>query len=140
MVKIGTVKKQIFLGFVTVIMAALLFTLVGCNKYSSHYKAMAMVRTNTSKSASLKFSNLEGTIVFKLKCESESEKINYSAKLENGGAKVFYDCNGTKTELFSINSGDDINDVGGELQKGTVYIIVETSGTCEEGRFNFEVK
>lgn len=133
-------KKQLFAVLIATVMALLLLSLSGCNGYTSNYKAVAFVHTNTTKSASMSFSSFEGSMVFQLKCESADEKINYSAKLENGSAKVFYDCNGTKTELFSVNSGDDISEIGGVLQKGTVYIIVEMSGVGQEGHFNFDIK
>ncbi|MGM9658119.1 MAG: hypothetical protein ACI3W9_03925 [Eubacteriales bacterium] len=133
-------KKQVYTALIAVVMTLLLLTLSGCNGYTSHYKAVAFVHTNTTKNASMSFSSFEGTMVFQLKCESADERISYSAKLENGSAKVFYDCNGTKTELFSVNSGDDISEIGGVLQKGTVYIIVEMSGVGQEGHFNFDIK
>ncbi len=133
-------KKRFFTVLIAVVMALSLLTLSGCDKYTSHYKAVAFVHTNLTKYASMKFSSFEGTMVFKLKCENDDEKIYYSAKLENGNAKVFYDANGTKTELFSVSSGDDISEIGGELQKGTVYIIVETSEVGKDGSFNFEIK
>ncbi len=75
----------------------LLLSLSGCNKYTSHYKAVAFVHTNTAKNASMSFSEFEGTYVFNLNCKSADEKIYYSENLANGTAKVFYDCNGTKT-------------------------------------------
>lgn len=133
-------KKRLFTGLVATVMALLLLPLFGCNRYTSSYKAVAFAHTNTTKHASMSFSSFEGTMVFKLKCESEDETINYSAKLENGSAKVFYDCNGTKTELFSVNSGEDISDVGGVLQKGTVYVIVEMAEGGQDGRFDFDIK
>lgn len=133
-------KKQLFTVLIAAVMALFLLPLSGCNKYTSNYKAMMFVHTNTMKNASMSFSSFEGTMVFKLKCESADEKIYYSAKLENGSAKVFYDCNGTKTELFSVKSGDDISEIGGALQKGTVYIIVEMSEAGKDGRFSFDIK
>lgn len=133
-------KKQLSKALIVAAMALLLLTLSGCNGYVSYYKAVAFVHTNTAKNASMSFSSFEGTMVFKLKCESSEEKINYSAKLENGSAKVYYDCNGTKTELFSVNSGDDVSDIGGILQKGTVFIIVEISGGGQHGSFTFDIK
>lgn len=113
--------------------------MTGCSRYISNYKAMAFVHTNTRKNASMRFSSFEGIMVFKLKCEHDDEKINYSARLENGSAKVFYDSNGTKMELFFINSGDNVSDVGGVLQKGTVYIIVEMYEIGNDGYFNFDI-
>lgn len=93
-------KKQLFKVLIGIIMVLLLLPLSGCSRYISSYKAVAFVHTNTTKSASMRFSSFEGTMVFKLKCESEDQKINYSVKLENGIAKVFYDCNGTKKRDF----------------------------------------
>lgn len=133
-------KKQLFFALIITIVMLLLLPLSSCNKYTSNYNAVAFVHTNTKKNASMSFSSFEGTMVFKLKCESDDEKIKYSAKLENGSAKVFYDCNGTKIELFSVNSGDDISDIGGILQKGTVFIIVEMSGIVKDGSFNFKIE
>lgn len=133
-------KNRIAAVLAAVITVLLLLPLSGCSKYSSSYNAVAFVHTNTAQNASMSFSSFKGTIVFKLKCRGENEKINYSAKLANGSAKVFYDSNGVKTELFSINSGDEISDIGGVLQQGTVYIIVEMPETGNDGRFVFSVK
>ncbi len=133
-------KKALSTASIAIIMLLSLFSLFGCNKYTSSYKAVAFVHTNTSKNANMSFSSFEGTMVFKLKCENENEKIEYSARLESGSAKVFYDCSGTKIELFSVNAGDDISDIGGALKKGTVYIIVETSEVGKNGRFDFDIK
>lgn len=131
--------KQIFKVFISTVLIMLLITLSSCSSYSSHYKAVGFVHTNTRKHASMNFVSFEGSMVFKLKCENDDEKISFSAHLETGSAKVFYDCNGTKTELFSIDSGCDINEIGGNLQKGTVYIIVEMTGTGQNGRFEFDI-
>lgn len=132
-------KKPLFTVLLSIVIALLLLPLSGCNRYTSHYKATVFVHTNTAKNASMSFSSFEGSMVFKMKCESEDEKINYSAILEDGSATVFYDCNGTKTELISVRSGDTISAIGATLQKGTVYIIVETSQTCKNGRFSFDI-
>lgn len=133
-------KKQLFTTLFATFMAVILLILSGCNRYRSHYKAVAFVHSNTSKNASMSFSSFEGTMVFQLKCDNSYEKIGYSAKLDGGSIKVFYDCNGTKTELFSVNFGDDINGVGGELKKGTVYIIVETLQKSQNGSLKFYLK
>lgn len=133
-------RKTLSKIFIAVVMTVLLVSLFGCNKYTSSYKAIGFVHTNTAKNASMSFVSFEGTMVFKLKCEGENEKIQYSAKLDDGSAKVFYDCDGTKTELFCVNSDGEIVDIGGALTKGTVYIIVETDGVLKDGRFEFKLK
>ena len=108
-----------------------------CSKYNSHYSALLLITSNTSKSASIRFTSLNGTKVFKLKSDGV---LNYSAKLTGGSATVFYDYNGTKMELFSIGAGQKVGPASVNVTPGTVYVIVETNGKCEEGQFSFDVK
>lgn len=131
--------KKIITSIITIVTAFILTIFYACNGYSSNYKASSFVHTNSSKNASMSFSSFKGTMVFKLKCESENETINYTAKLETGNAKVYYDCNGTKSELFCVNSGEEVKEYGGSLQKGTIYIIVEIPESGKNGSFNFEL-
>ena len=116
------------------------FSLVGCNRYSSHYYTIAHGTSNDSDSASVFFGEFEGTEVFKLKIErGKTAKIQYSGKLETGSATVYYDCGEAKTELFSIHSGDEINAYSNKLAAGTVYIIIETNEKCTGGSFDFQI-
>lgn len=132
----GLKKIVISLAALLLIAAAL----VSCSKYSSHYKAVGFVHSNDSDSAYMSFFEFDGSIAFKLKCKSESQaEIKYSGKLEEGSITVFYDCGGTKKELFSIHSGDDIQSSKGDLPEDTIYIIVETNGKCKNGDFKFDV-
>ena len=108
-----------------------------CSKYNSHYSALMLITTNTSKSASIRFTSLNGTKVFKLKSDGV---LNYSAKLTGGSATVYYDYNGTKMELFSIGAGQEVGPASVNVTPGTVYVIVQTNGKCEEGQFSFDVK
>ena len=108
-----------------------------CSKYNSHYSALLLITTNTSKSASIRFTSLNGTKVFKLKSDGV---LNYSAKLTGGSATVYYDYNGTKMELLSIGAGQEVGPASVNVTPGTVYVIVQTNGKCEEGQFSFDVK
>ena len=116
----------------------LLLSFAGCGKYSSKYKAVAFVHSNESTSAFMNFYSFDGRMVFKLKSAGEGD-LKYSAKLETGSATVYYDYYGTKTELFSINSGDELDSHGGYIEAGTVYVIVETNGECRNGEFHFSL-
>jgi len=126
--------------FITILLSFLLLPLSSCSKYSSHYTAIGFVHTNTKKHASMSFSSFKGSFIFNLECENENEKINYTAKLENGNANVFYDCNDIKTELFSITSNNEINQIDGVLKKGKIYIIIEISEVSKDGKFIFDIK
>ena len=130
-------KRIIRIIAVTVIMIAACLGLTGCGRYTSSYVASICVTTSDSVS----FGSLKGTMVFTAKCDGEEgRKIKYSAKLDTGSFTVYYDSDGTKKELFTINAGESVEASGGELVKGTVYIILETDGKCEDGKFSFEIE
>ena len=118
-------------------MVLCLVCLAGCSKYVSRYSALLLVTTNTSKTGSIRFSSFNGTKVFRLK---SSGQLNYSAELSGGNATVYYDSNGTKTELFKITSGQSVGPASISVTPGTVYVIVQTDGKCESGNFSFDVK
>ena len=117
-----------------------LFGLVGCGKYQSHYSAVMHVHTNTSDSGTMSFSKFEGTETFTLKCTDSGQKLKYSGKLDKGNATVYYDNGGNKTELFKVSAGEEIDSTLEGLEKGKLYIIIETDGKCEDGSFDFELK
>ena len=114
----------------------LLLSLTGCSKYTSSYSAVAFVHSNESDSAFMNFYTFEGRMVFKLKSPGEGD-LKYTAKLESGNATVYYDFHGEKQELFSIAGGEECDGHGGYVEAGTVYIIVETDGKCQNGDFHF---
>ena len=127
--------KKLLPVLVLIILAMACF--VGCSRYTSRYSAVLLVSTGTSKAGSINFTSFSGTKVFKLK---SSGQLNYSAELGTGNAIVYYDCNGTKTQLFSIGAGQKVGPSSIAVTPGTVYVIVETDGKCQEGKFSFDVK
>ena len=111
-------------------------SLLGCSNYVSSYSAVALVRSNERDSAYMTFYSFEGTMIFKLKCKDETS-LKYSASLESGSATVYYDMDGTKTELFSLCGGDTAESTLEGVKSGTVYIIIEANGTCQSGDLHF---
>ena len=109
--------------------AILLISLTGCGGYTSSYKAVGFVHSNESESAFMNFYSFDGRMVFKLKSSAEGD-LKYTAKLESGNATE---------ELFSISAGEEIDSHGGYVESGTVYIIVETDGACQNGEFQFSL-
>ena len=120
-----------------VLAVLLLLSLAGCG-YASHYSAVGFVHSNEARSAYMSFWSFEGRMVFKLKSSGEGD-LTYSVKLEEGNAKVYYDSRGTKAELCSVSGGDAAASHGGYVEAGTVYVIVETDGTCLNGDFRFSL-
>lgn len=117
--------------------------LTGCgfvsSNYVSSYRATMLVRSETSDSARMSFSTFDGRMVFRLRSGGH-DIIRSSIKLESGSATVSYAAGGTKTEWFTVNTGDEGGNSAGPLEKGTVYVIIETSETCREGSFRFDVE
>ena len=111
----------------------------GVSKYVSSYSATMLVRSETSRSASLNFSTLKGRIVYELR-SGGSDAIAASAKLGEGIATVWYDADGTKTEWFTVTAGEDVEVSTAPLEKGTVYVIIETDGKCRDSSFRFDVR
>ncbi len=121
------------------VLSVLCFILLsGCNAYNSKYNAVAFVHSNRADNAFMNFYQFEGTMVFRLKLK-EAGAIKYSAKLEKGSAEVYYDDAGTKTLLCSVNPGQSVESASPTLKAGTVYIIVQANGKCENGDFRFDL-
>ena len=123
---------------ILLVSAMLALSLAGCGKYVSSYKALGFVHSNKSDSAYMSFASFVGRMVFKLKSSGEGD-LKYSARLESGSATVYYDFYGDRQELFSISGGEGADSRGGYVEAGTVYIIVETDGGCQNGEFRFSL-
>ena len=132
-------KKYIKLSLI-MIMCITTLTLVGCGGYVSSYNAFLMISNNTSKEASMSFDTFEGKKAFSLKSQTEGNYLHYTAQLDKGSATVYYDYNGTKQKLFSLNPGDIIDSSIQIPTKGKVYVIVETTEKCKNGSFKFTLK
>lgn len=116
---------------------SLFLMLASCSdRYVSSYSAIAMTRHNTTDRCSADFKRLSGTLVFKLRPESEGE-LHYAGALDEGEINVWYDIYGTKELLFNIKAGDTVDMQGGYVEGGkTVYVIIET---VTESRGRIEV-
>lgn len=111
-----------------VILLSLIAGLCGCGDgYVSSYRAVGLVRSNTSHSCSISFMSLEGQLVYKLRSSDGGEgDISYSLKVDEGEVAIYYDIYGSKEELISAVAGEEITDRGGYIEGGyTVYIIIE---------------
>ena len=119
-------------------LAALLFA-SGCNGYRSRYKAFLFVHSNRPASSFMSFDSFTGTMVFRMKSKQADGKLKYSASLGSGNATVYCDCGGQKTALFSVEDGEEIPETEIPVDKGRIYVIVETFGECKEGDFHFDI-
>ena len=115
-----------FLSFI--ITLSLPITLCSCDKYTSSFKAIGLVRSQTSHSCEASFYSLEeGQLVFKIKKSGLGTEgdISYSIKVDEGELRLYYDIYGTKEELAHVKAGESVDDFGGYVEGGkTVYIII----------------
>ena len=135
--------KKIASTVIATVMLVLCFMLSACgNKYTSHYSATLMVRTNTLHEASVSFSNFSGIYVMKLKnIGDEKAFITYNATLEEGNIKVYYDFNNEKLNLFEIGTDGSIEGKTEAFTSNkTIYIIIESDGKCNVGSFSFALE
>jgi len=130
-----------FIVLVISILLLLSCTMLSGCKYASHFTATILVQSNTSDSGFMRFDSFTGTYVFKFKCTDESSgTLNYNAKLNAGNLKVYYDNGSEKKELFTLSSNETIGSSIDSLKEGTVYVIVETDGKCENGDLQFSLE
>lgn len=87
----------------------------------------------------MSFYSFDGRMVFKLK-NAHHGTLSCSASLETGSAAVYAVCGGEKTALFSISGGEKRDLCSEGLGNGSVYVIVETDGKCENGNFRFDLE
>lgn len=108
----------------------LLISLCSCNKYTSSYKALGLVKNQTSHSCEARFYSLKGQLVFKIE-KSESGKegdISYSVQVDEGEIYLHYDIFDVKQELAHVQAGESVTNRGGYVEGGhTVYIIIEAT-------------
>ena len=109
---------------------SILFSLCSCGKYTSSYRAIGLVRTQSSHSCETSFYSLTGRLVFKLKGSNAGKEgdISYSIRVDRGELYLYYDIYGTKEELAHVSAGEELEGRGGYIEGGrAVYIIIETA-------------
>ena len=135
----ASVLKKVFLILFTLVF--MVFTFTSCDIRFNRYNAIGLVRTSNSHSAYLKFYSLEGSLSFKFTYDgTNSAHIEYKGELEEGSITVYCEAAGNKSELFTINAGDKFVSSGGNISKGTTYIIIETNEKCQNGEFEFAIQ
>ena len=118
-----------------------MLSLASCDGYVSSYRAIGLVRSNTSHSCQTSFLSLDGELVFKLKKSEVGTEgdIGYKIELEEGEVHLYYDAYGTKEELAHVNAGESVDSAGGYVEGGGKgYIIIEATGNAH-GKISVEL-
>lgn|GEM_PF-4058775 len=84
------------------------------------------------------FNRFKGNMNFTLEAE-DSDRIHYSASLEEGSAVVYVKSDDGKEELFTIEAGDSI-DSSFNPEAGDVHLEFVADDTCKGGKVSFEIE
>lgn len=134
-------KKTCAVLLAVILLAA---ALTGCRGYSSSYKAVAFVHSNTASNAFMSYYSFDGTMVFKLKA-SKGDKLVFSGKVETGSVMVFYaDSDGDLIGLFEVGDGEELQSSTAVdrnlIWQNRVWIVVKTNGQSKNGSFDFTIE
>ena len=121
----------------------ILATLCGCGGYVKNYSATILITSCHDDEASMKFDTFKGTYNFKLKRDdAASHTLDVEASLDEGEMKVYIGVGGEKDLLLTIKGGESYDETitldSKYDNEKTVYVILESTGKCNNGDFEFE--
>ena len=126
------------------VMVLLTISLFGCgNGYVNKYTAIMMKTSCFDDEASMEFSDFEGIYHFKLKGKNDSDHtVEYEASLAEGEMNIYVGVDGEKELLRTVKGGEAYDETITLDDKydneKTIYVILETTGKCVDGDFEFE--
>ena len=125
------------------VMALVLGLLCGCGGYAKSYSATIMITSCHGDEASMEFGTFKGTYNFKLRREGASEHtLDIEASLAEGEMNIYIGVDGEKELLRTVKGGESCDetvtlDAKYDNEKA-VYVILESTGKCSDGDFEFE--
>ena len=132
--------KKISLMLMLVLTLALLCS---CGGYVKNYSATFLITSCHGDEASMKFDTFKGTYNFKIKRDSAAEHtLDFEARLAEGEMNVYVAVDGEKELLRTVRGGESYDetitlDERYDNEK-TIYVILESTGKCVGGDFEFE--
>ena len=120
-----------------------LATLCGCSGYVKNYSATILITSCHGDEASMEFDTFNGTYNFKLKRDGVAEHtLDIEATLDEGEMKVYIGVDGEKELLRTIKGGKSYDETiilnDKYDNEKTIYVVLESTGKCMNGDFEFE--
>ena len=120
----------------------MLFMLCSCGGYVKSYFATILITSSHGDEASMRFGTFKGSYNFTLKRDGNPEHtLELDASLGEGEMNVYIGVGGEKELLLTARGGETYDETITLAQKydneKTVYIILESAGTCTDGDFEF---
>lgn len=130
------------IGFLLVL-TLILVVLCSCGGYVKSYSATILITSCQGDEASMEFNTFKGTYNFKLKRDDTAEHtLDIEASLAEGEIKIYIGIDGEKELLCTVKGGESYDETITLDDKydneKTIYIILESTGKCEDGDFEFE--
>ena len=129
-------------GFIP-LLALTLALLCSCGEYVNSYSATVLVSSCHGDEASMEFATFKGTYNFKLKRDGAAEHtLDLDASLAEGEMNIYIGVDGEKELLRTVKGGEAFDETITLNNKydneKTIYVILESTGKCVDGDFEFE--
>ena len=117
--------------------------LCSCGGYVKSYSATILITSCQGDEASMRFDTFKGTQNFKLRRDGASEHtLDLEASLAEGEMHVYIGVDGEKELLRTVQGGESYDETisldDKYDDKKTIYVILESTGKCVDGEFEFE--
>ena len=121
----------------------ILFMLCSCRGYVNSYSATILITSCHGDEASMDFDTFKGTYNFKLRRDDDAEHtLNFEASLAEGEMNIYIGVDGEKDLLRTVKGGESYDETITLDDKydneKTIYVILESTGKCVDGDFEFE--
>jgi hypothetical protein len=132
--------KKVCLALLTMLTLGMLCS---CGGYVKNYSATILITSCQGDEARMEFDTFNGTYNFKLRRDNMAEyTLDYEASLAEGEMSVYIGVDGEKELLFIVKGGESYDETITLHNKydneKTIYIILESTGKCVDGDFEFE--
>ena len=117
--------------------------LCSCGGYVKSYSATILITSCHGDEASMEFDTFKGTYNFKLKGDGVDDRtLDLEASLAEGEINIYIGVGGEKELLRTVKGGESYDetitlDDKYDYEK-TIYVILESTGKCVDGDFEFE--
>ena len=129
--------------YVVLALMLALAMLCSCGGYVKSYSATILITSCQGDEASMEYDTFKGTYNFKLKAKNDSDHtLDLEASLAEGEMNIYIGVDGEKEFLRTVKGGESYDETITLDDKydneKTIYVILESTGKCVDGDFEFE--
>ena len=130
------------IGFLLILVLTLAL-FCSCGGYVKSYSATILITSCQGDEASMEFDTFKGTYNFKLRRDGAPQHtLDLEASLAEGEMNVYIGVDGKKELLRTVRGGETYDETITLDDKydneKTIYVILESTGKCADGEFEFE--